>query len=92
MEGARHVRPLSKLGADILHLMMGSESVQTGGITIPAPITTAPGLSKIKRKKAYSRLVASKGFLRGGKSDVARALPVKPRGLPARLGAPEQRL
>ena len=66
--------------------MMGSESIQTGGITIPAPITTAPGLSTIKRKKAYSRLVASKGFLRRGRLNVARALPLKPLGLPAGLG------
>tara|TARA_B110001452_G_scaffold213895_1_gene184693 strand:- start:276 stop:1076 length:801 start_codon:yes stop_codon:yes gene_type:complete len=53
------------IGADIFCLMMGSESIQTGGITIPAPQTTAPGLSPIKRAKPYSRLVASKGFLFG---------------------------
>ena len=53
------------IGADIFHLMMGSESIQTGGITIPAPMKTLPGLSTIKRKRSYSRLVASNGFLFG---------------------------
>jgi len=52
------------VGADIFHLMMGAESIQTGACTIPMPMKTEPGISLVKgRSKEYSRLVASPVFL-----------------------------
>ena len=49
---------------DLFFLMLACESIFTGKISFPAPEKTGIGMTKVKRKKNFSRLVISSGYLR----------------------------